>query len=204
MAGPVGSLLLPQKLTLFQHGQMESTLREISLEVERDANESFNFQVGNMRTIGGSYFDRFGGRPFGVAIYSADRERDADDLLILAKEFGFLAHQEAGFYAMSKSPDDHRILGELLLHFARLWGGIVNFSGALLPPLPATFEKSWLWREANWSAVEPFFSQMIQGMRGKVVSIEYQTSQTRSWAYHVADAEFMESWLRHPNFHMIK
>lgn len=202
MAGPVGSVLLPQELNPTQVGELEAMLRAVSGDFRTEADGCFGFQVVDVQKLGGSYVGD--GRPFGSILESADRWRETEKLFTVDEAFGFLPGQDLGFYAMSKSFDDHEVLGILLLHFAQAFGGVVDFGGALLPPLPPEIIKRYLKQELSWPDVAPFFEQMIQGMNGKIVSIEYNSNQTTTWASHVGDAEFMKSWLHHPNFHMIK
>ena len=96
-------------------------------------------------------------------------------------------------------------MGLLQWHFAAVFNGIVDFQGALLPRLPESmYENIWLWEKAHWADVEPYFNAMITTMPGKAVTVLYQPLSDRTWAYHVADTAFLNAWLAHPAFHMIK
>jgi len=124
---------------------------------------------------------------------------------LLQTAFGFEPQQSLQLDAMCNDKVDHTIMGVLLLHFAKLFGGVINFGGALLPPLSVVMEQDMrLWEEGNWEDVESYFSEMVEGISGKAVSIKYEVGNGRTWAYHVADAAFLKAWLEHPNFHMIK
>jgi hypothetical protein len=45
---------------------------------------------------------------------------------------------------------------------------------------------------------------MIAGMPGKVFTLLYQMAGGRTWARRLCDAQFMESWMAHLNFRMVK
>lgn len=94
---------------------------------------------------------------------------------------------------------DHRILGELVLRLARALEGVVDFDGALLPrSSPARVER------LNWAEVAGMAREFLAPLPGRVVTIEYEVNDSRVWAYHVGDCQFMQGWLQHPDFYMIK
>lgn len=201
MGGPTTSLLLPNKLSETQIAGIEADLLKISSEVVKSEIWDWEFWVNSTRSIGGSYFG--GGEPFGLSIETPERE--AEDLTVLENELGLVPQQRLQFDAMCNGKEDRVIMGELVLHFATLFDGIVDFGGALMPPLPAhMYEDMWLWEKAQWADVESYVRQMLDPIPGKIVSIEYYTPNGRTWAYHVADATFLKAWLKHPHFHMIK
>ena len=103
------------------------------------------------------------------------------------------------------SSEDHRDLGEAILVACQHLLGLVDFNGAILPPLPEQmYEGMWRWEKANWSDIEPYFSEMVKSISGKIYTIEYETANNRIWASHICDNEFMSHWLEHPMFRMIK
>ncbi len=103
------------------------------------------------------------------------------------------------------SEEDHQALGEAALMASEYLSGFVDFNGAIHPELPRKmYEGMWLWEEANWSDIEPYFLEMIAGMSGRIYTIEYETANERVWAHHICDTEFMACWLKHPMFGMIK
>jgi len=103
------------------------------------------------------------------------------------------------------SSEDHRSLGEAILIASQQLYGLIDFNGAIYPPLPKEmYEGMWLWEKANWSDIEPFFSEMISDIPGNIFTIEYETANNRVWAHHICDSEFMNHWLKHPMFRMIK
>lgn len=113
-------------------------------------------------------------RPFGLALGAAGL---ADTEIRVAELLlGFEPDHAVHAFAYVNAPIDHRILGELALFLAREFTGIVDFGGTL--------------------------GQITMPL-GKLLSIRYAES-TLGESFHVADAEFLEWWLRHDNFHMVK
>ena len=193
--GPVSILLLPNKLTQAQLAKIEADLLIISIKVVKSELWDWEFWVNNTHPVDGEYVGE--GRPFGIQVQDPDIE--PQNLSLLQAQFGFEPQQSLQLDALCNDKVDHTIMGVLLLHFAKLFDGVINFGGALLPPLP-----EWLWETENWSDIKSYFYEMVAGMSGNVVSMEYEIDDGITWAYHVADAPFLQAWLEHPNFHMIK
>jgi uncharacterized protein DUF6368 len=102
---------------------------------------------------------------------------------------------------------DHRVLGELALYFARVYNGVIDFRWRIDSRLNAVRRRtgqhhSYLRCElARYcGACERSFAKLD----GKIVAVPYETANGRTWVTHFADPEFMEAWLSHPDFHMIK
>lgn len=199
--GPTARILLREKLSASQFDDLKKTLHLISNEVVKSEFGIWDFWCDNTQPIGGFYFGI--NRMFGVNLQTSEMEDNEAE--IIAAAFGFKPQQILQWDAMCNDHEDHAILGTLVAHFAELYGGVIDFNGALLPNLPKEMYKGrWLWQEANWSDVAEYFNAMANEMTEKVVSIEYETIGGRTWAHHVADAQWMRAWLNHPNFHMIK
>jgi len=125
----------------------------------------------------------------------------------VAALLGWRPQDILGFAAMCNDLEDHRILGDLALQFARRFGGVVDFHGALSPPIQGELED--LWRKqrlfsADWRVWEPYFDEMMEGVCGRLITSPYVTANGREWARHIGDPDFLEWWLRQPNFRMIK
>ena len=94
---------------------------------------------------------------------------------------------------------DHRVLGETVLQLALALHGVIDFDGALLPiASPARVEP------VDWSEVTVTVRDLLSTVPGRVIAIEYEVNDSRVWAWHVGDCEFIRGWLQHPEFHMIK
>ena len=100
---------------------------------------------------------------------------------------------------------EHKELGKACLFVAKAAQGLIDFGGAILPQLPDhMYKQMWLWEQAQWSDVQPFFSELARSIPGNIYTLPYLTAGGREWASHICDVQFMEGWLAHPNFHMIK
>jgi hypothetical protein len=207
--GPIASILLPQRLSAGQLEQIEAAIRAISSHVKPSDIYHCEFWVSDMRPIGGSYVepgppDRMG-RPFGFVTRMPEVYPDGwhllepDEVAAISAAFGFEPQQQIQFDAMSKGPEINAILAGLVLYVAELCDGLVDFGGAIQPPMP-----EHRYPEANWADVEPYFLAMVKDMPGRIVSLLYQPTDQRTWASHIADATFLRAWLAHPDFYMIK
>jgi hypothetical protein len=132
--------------------------------------------------------------------------KDPDSLapLYVEQEFGFWPLDEVDFWSGSKQPEDHRLLAELALDTAIKFAGIIDFSGALIPErleIPLTTRQGY---PVEWSKIEPFVIQIQAKIRGKIVSVPYTTVNLTTWVHHLADVTFLQNWMKHPYFHLIK
>jgi hypothetical protein len=204
MGGPSASILLRERLSAGQLDHIEAAIRAVSSQVKPGDGYDYDFYACDLRPLGGSYVGD--GCPRGLHLYDSNEpgsmisQLDPDTPDLLAAEIGFVTQQEVSLWSFCNRPEDHAVLGQLTLYVAELTGGLVDFSGAVLPRLPEEVSAtSW-----KWSHVEPYFDAMARDMPGRIVSIPYETGGDSTWAFHVADAAFLRAWLAHPNFHMIK
>ncbi|GHO79484.1 hypothetical protein KSD_72550 [Ktedonobacter sp. SOSP1-85] len=47
-------------------------------------------------------------------------------------------------------------------------------------------------------------SAYVRAMPGNVYEIEYTTASDHRWVLHIVDVAFLQAWMKHPRFHMIK
>lgn len=126
---------------------------------------------------------------FGTPGTDQDNERPEEDRQEILLRTAFLVRSWYSLVSPTNGRAQHGQLGRACLSVARVAQGMIDFGGALLPPLPD---------------IEPFFSEMVRGIPGIVLTLPCQTANGRTWATHVCDVPFMEAWLIHPRFHMIK
>ena len=74
---------------------------------------------------------------------------------------------------------DHTILGELTFRIAKLLNGLIDFGGDL-----NIYQKG-----------------ITKELDGNIYSIVYNEGMA---AYQISDIEFLNNWMNHPNFRMIK
>lgn len=98
-------------------------------------------------------------------------------------------------------------MGELALYLARTKGGVIDFGGALIAASVWRSEGPskllWIFERANWADISEPCEQFLGSLPGRVVGIPYRTANGRTWVTHMCDVEFLEAWLKHPDFHMI-
>lgn len=136
--------------------------------------------------------------PVGVTVR---QDFSADPRLIEA--IGFDPAGKIRMWAYHNRDADHLLLGHLCLALAVEFDALVHFGGTLVP---------FAWPE-DIPVLEPSAEQRAEisrrvahGMRklpGRLYVVNYG-SRDRPTECHIGDAEFLDGWLRHPRFRMIK
>lgn len=91
---------------------------------------------------------------------------------------GWLPRDAIGFAAMCNQPIDHYELGKLALEFARMHNGLIDFGGEL--------------------------NSAARKIHGNLWELHYEAESGKTCICHIGDDRFMESWLKHKEFRMIK
>lgn len=197
MGGPGAAVLLRELFNDIQQTDLENLLNSIGIQdVEHDM-----FRIFTTTPLGEPY-DTEHGWPFLINIETPSV--DDTELTVIETTWGFIPPQQIMISAMSNSQESHRILGLLALNIAEKYDGIIDFCGALFPPLPQeVFQNNWFW-EASWDDAAPYSRHLTESLSGTVVEALYLTISDRTWASHIADTTFLRAWLAHPDFHMIK
>lgn len=140
------------------------------------------------------------------SIYPPKQENSEENTLLTCKEhFGFVPAQVVDIGANCNSATDHIAVGQFALSILKRFGGIVEFCGAIVPSSPWKINHDIGSMDlVDWSLLEEPFRKMVEKMPGKIVGIPYLNASGRRWVSHIADAAFLEAWLKHPQFHMIK
>lgn len=97
------------------------------------------------------------------------------------------------FIAMCRGTDSDVFLGRLCLAFAKLFDGLVDFDGPVLPGFDVV----------GSSPQDAFLVSNPDGLNGNLWVAFYRTGDDNFAPLHYGDATFMESWLRHPEFKMV-
>jgi hypothetical protein len=201
------------------------------------------------------------------------RERWDDDEKRQVRELlGYFPEQSIEVSSGCNQDDDHTTLGQLVLHLARVYDGLIDIGGAITPPLkPENWERlAEFWAaapsaqekerraymqarldalknslpagktvldlikeryvdpnsplkalmadvEAKFGPVIPpefsvsaktppldEVSAYVRAMPGNVYAIEYTVDAGCHYDFHIVDVTFLQAWMEHPNFHMIK
>ncbi len=113
----------------------------------------------------------------------------------LAKAIGFTPATAIIVSMGANQRVDHRLAGHLCLVLALEYDGLIDFSGSLVPfPWPDDIPIVKRTREQDAELA----SRIAHGMR-KLPGRLYLVDRC-----HVGDVEFLDAWLRHPRFRMIK
>ena len=168
-------------------------------------------QVSTTLALGGSYVGI--GRPFFIGS-GVDEQIAAEELLAdcgalgtrYETDFGVRPDAEIGLDAFVNDSEDHRILGEITLALARRLEGIIDMGGLIVPF--STYKAAQLLRGAferiHWSDVKLGVESFTDALPGIAVARPYRVNIEREWASHTVNMEFLQAWLQHPEFHMIK
>jgi hypothetical protein len=175
------------------------------------------FSIVSTKLIGGSYEDK--GRRFGIKkgkgrffeitwITGEEYIEENEDFPSLHNDvfrhFALLPCAGIGLQALGNQKEDYKILGELALYLAKMFKGLIDFGGVLLPPMRPERWNQMSFGKLDWVDVCEATKQWLQTMPGRIIAIPYQTANDRTWATHICDAEFMAAWLQHPGFYIIK
>ncbi len=118
-------------------------------------------------------------RPF-IVIIGPEYEEEIDDYIDngLHSLIGWTPKDIVGFAAMCNQHIDHHLLAEICLRFARKLDGLIDFDGEL---------------QIN-STNTP----------GELLSVQYVAASGKECIYHVGNVEFLDWWIKQPEFRMIK
>jgi len=167
-------------------------LRTFCEPVESRAGDDVDFWVRDGSVLGLPSFDRV---DTGVFFIVEDEEIPAQDEDYSAFERPPVQGLILG--AAGSGPTNHRLLGHLALALAHRLDALIDFDG-LLASRPATGAGS------GDAAVLDRARSLASTLPGKVAEVSYDTWRGGRWYRHVGDVEFLEAWLRHPDFHLVK
>jgi hypothetical protein len=201
MGGPSASLLLPVPLTERQIDELDTWLHTHTVDLHGTPLNWSPFWVHDGASLGMAIDPSIEPCAFGLhagtpLTYLEEWERAQVIQLI-----DYDPQQELGFFAGCHRPLDHRILGHLALFLAERYGGLIDLSGAITPPL----QPNWHYNmRGYYRPTLEEIHQFVQGLPGKVIEVPYGEETGKPWVFHIVDATFLRAWLQHPHFHMIK
>ncbi|WP_030570408.1 DUF6368 family protein [Streptomyces aureocirculatus] len=160
--------------------------------VETKAGGAVDFWVRDGSALGLRAFDP---ASVGVFFVSEDEEVPGEDEDYAA----FLRPPVQGLVvgAGCSGSVNHVLLGHLTLALARRLDALVDFDG-LLSSCPAAGD------DTRNEAVLARARALASALPGRLSEVSYGTGGGGRWLRHVGDVEFLEAWLQHPDFHLIK
>ncbi len=121
---------------------------------------------------------------------------------VLADVLGFSPPAEIAVWMWCNQDVDHRMLGYLCLAMALEYDGLINFGGQVNLVAPDDMISGASDRERR-AERDRKIAGRVRRMPGRVYLVNYG-SLANPVNGHIGDAEFMDGWLRHPRFRMIK
>jgi hypothetical protein len=101
--------------------------------------------------------------------------------------------------AMCKDKNDHHLLAAFALELHKIVGGYFDFCGQIVPPLLKDKNGNFIHQTHQDQA------NYVQSIKGKIHEIHYEIEEGgRTGFYHICDVEWLENWLQHIDFHLIK
>jgi Family of unknown function (DUF6368) len=101
--------------------------------------------------------------------------------------------------AMCKSNDDHYLLAAFMLELQKILGGYIDLNGSIVPPLL---------RDKNGNFIQQThqdYVNYVHQVKGEIHEIHYEIEEGgRTSYYHICNAEWLENWLQHVDFRLIK
>lgn len=159
MAGPTASILFAQILNNEQRLTILNEIAELSELIE-----GYDFWIQE--------------RPF-IVSYGPEYKAELDEYVTegLSGMLGWTPKDTIHFAAMCNSQIDHRILGEICLHFANSLNGVVDFGGEL--------------------------PSMGTNAPNELFTVSYEVVPGRKCKYHIGSPEFLGWWLNQSEFMMV-
>ncbi len=215
--GPSASILLRERLTEAQIDEIEQWLQSISSKLEGQRGDWWPFWIKNGQTIGLPFDDLDTVCAFGLTIEEAKTEQDyaeeggvvdpeiradiEERQAQMIKYLDYYPKESINVYAGCNEKIDHLVLGYLALRLAERHGGIIDMNGAITPSPPASGNH----RQGTYSPfTQEGISDFVRSIPGRVFEMYYTIPPNRQWVSHIVDTTFLQAWLRHPYFHMVK
>jgi Family of unknown function (DUF6368) len=101
--------------------------------------------------------------------------------------------------AMCNGKDDHYLLAEFILELQKILGGYIDFNGTIVPPLQRDKKGDFIQQTH-----QDYVNYVLQ-IKGEIHEIHYEIETGgRTSYYHICNAEWLQNWLEHDDFHLIK
>lgn len=175
--GPTSSILLNRKIGFEEIQQVDQFLKSITNGDIITTKSTRDFSVDSSRLLK----LRTVGSDCSFSIYFGNilKELSEDEIVEIELLTSLTIKSQISIAAGCNRDGDHNILGELTLEIANLLDGLIHYGGDL------NYYKKGITEELN----------------GAVYSIEYNDGMAE---YQISDVEFLNNWIKHPDFRMIK
>jgi Family of unknown function (DUF6368) len=198
MAGPVIQLRAT-KYDKSDEAKMLKMLERIAVIYEKKSNNyEFCFKKG--KTLGLNL--KANSCVFLLNISEFDEEDDLRKADIAEK----LKDKPAAFFnvaAMCNGKDDHRLLAAFVLELHKIGRGYICLNGVISVPY-LTDKNGYILKNERGDFLHQNKADFFNSIRGELHEIRYNIDETRTYYSHVCDAEWLDNWLQHVDFHLIK
>jgi hypothetical protein len=135
-----------------------------------------------------------------ISIVVQDHGTHQEEDSAIQRALGYRPAQEILISAGCNGKIDHCLSGRIALHFAQQFDAVVDMYGTITPPVAPYHSPSF-----QWPTVDEV-RRFLADMPGTVWEIyfEDETDAPDFMPTHIVDATFLEAWIGHPHFHMIK
>ncbi|MFK7845837.1 MAG: DUF6368 family protein [Rhodothermales bacterium] len=176
-------ILLRRPLNDIERNAIGYGLRKFCSRVESGyfEEEGWDFWIENGKAIRVNF--RGPMRRMYISFYSNEIRIDPLEAAKIAEHFGWTPHYAFNIGTYAHQPEDHLLLGGLILNLAAQFDGLIDYCGYLTPGRMSDSQKE--------------LRERLKTLKGKVCVINGQ------YQHHVSDTKFLLSWLQHPNFMMI-
>jgi hypothetical protein len=195
MAGPVIQL----RATKFEKSDQAKMLKMLEriaiIDETRENYYDFRFKKG--KTLGLNLKEH--SCPFLLDI--STKKEELDDLQKADFEAKIKDNPVAflGVSAMCNGKEDHRLLAAFMLELHKILRGYIHLNGSILPPLL---------RDKNGNFIHHIHADevnYVKSIKGEIHEIHYEIETGGRTSYsHICDAEWLQNWLQHDDFHLIK
>lgn len=213
MAGPVVSVLLRESLVKAQLKEIDQWLRSVATRVDGARGRRGEWELWMDGAPVGCPSGESqctiivsvqGPDPYGFGLDPFEAPEMVEEIGLA---IGYRPVQDILVIAMCNQRIDHCLIARLALHFAQQFDALIDMGGTITPPLPPAVKKE----DGTYA---PWFDLVtlddirtfLADLPGRVWEIygEDEIDRYASLPSHVVDATFLDAWVRHPHFHMIK
>lgn len=181
MAGPICTIFPKQALDYMVIAEIDIYIESIGTSIVKASTKEWSFWVLPDRlSLAKAPRDSCQFSIFIEDYAGLQSELSADELRQIENKLGYQPTYEIVVGAGCNRDIDHIILAKVALQLLNRFGGYVNFNGRLTLP------------DKNLMTIE-----------GKLFSIFYPVENNNHY-YNIGDATFLNNWIIHPKFRMIK